>query len=112
MPSAVSEAVIRPVAVLLCSNAVKPRPVAKAVKRLPSALPERAQHAAEDHMQAPQQQRDAAHQVKKYDASHHRDPAFWNTTTVNRPARRLVPAFQTRAATSIFSSSLDQNSDA
>jgi hypothetical protein len=32
--------------------------------------PERAQHAAQDHMQAPQQQRHAAHQVKEHDRSH------------------------------------------
>ena len=38
-PSAASEAVISPVAVLDCSSAVIPRPAPKAVKRLPSALP-------------------------------------------------------------------------
>ena len=32
--------------------------------------PERAQHAAQDHVQAPQQQRHAAHQVKEYNRSH------------------------------------------
>ena len=37
-PSAASEAVISPVAVLDCSSAVRPRPAAKALKRLPSAL--------------------------------------------------------------------------
>src|SRR5580698_3851986 len=38
-PSAASEVVISPVAVLDCSSAVKPNPVANALKRLPSALP-------------------------------------------------------------------------
>ena len=37
-PSAQSEAVISPVAVLDCSSAVSPSPAAKALKRLPSAL--------------------------------------------------------------------------
>ena len=38
-PSAASEAVISPVAVLDCRSAVSPSPAAKADKRLPSALP-------------------------------------------------------------------------
>ena len=38
-PSALNEAVIRPVAVLLCRSAVSPRPPAKAEKRLPKAWP-------------------------------------------------------------------------
>jgi hypothetical protein len=38
-PSAVSDAVMRPVAVLLCMTAVKASPAANAVKRLRSALP-------------------------------------------------------------------------
>ena len=37
MPSVVNEAVISAVAVLLCRSAVRPRPAAKAAKRLPSA---------------------------------------------------------------------------
>ena len=68
-----NELVIRAVAVLLWSRAVRPMPAAKAAKRLLSALasqqpqvgPERAQDAALDHVQAPQQQRHAAHQVEK-----------------------------------------------
>ena len=40
-PSPANEAVISPVAVLLCSTAVSPSPAAKAVKRLPSAVDSR-----------------------------------------------------------------------
>ncbi len=77
-PSAVKELVIRAVAVLLWSSAVRPMPAAKAEKRLLRALrqqpakigAERAQNPAVDHMQAPQQQRHAAHQVEKNQASH------------------------------------------
>ena len=77
-PSEVNELVISAVAVLLWSRAVRPRPAPKAVKRLLSAFAsnrrrfgsERAQDAAVDHMQAPQQQRDAAHQVEKNQTSH------------------------------------------
>ena len=79
-PSDVNELVIRAVAVLLWSSAVRPRPAAKAVKRLlrrlcqqqPQVGPERAQDSAVDHMQAPQQQRHAAHQVEKNHGSHAR----------------------------------------
>ena len=76
-PSAAKELVIRPVAVLLWNSAVRPMPAANAVKRLPAPSPaaaqvgtEGAQNAAVDHVQAPQQQRDAAHQVEKNHASH------------------------------------------
>ena len=77
-PSAVKELVIRAVAVLLCNSAVRPMPAAKAVKRLLRALAEQlaqigtegAQNPAVDHVQAPQQQRHAAHQVEKNHASH------------------------------------------
>ena len=77
-PSAAKELVISAVAVLLCSSAVRPSPAANAVKRLFSAFDssraqvraERAQDAAVDHVQAPQQQRHAAHQVEQNHASH------------------------------------------
>jgi hypothetical protein len=76
----VNELVIRAVAVLLWSSAVRPSPAAKAVKRLFSPFasspaeigPERAQNPAVDHVEAPQQQRHAAHQVEKNHASHDR----------------------------------------
>ena len=79
-PSAVKELVISAVAVLLCSSAVRPMPAAKAVKRLLRRLAEQpaqigtegAQNPAVDHVQAPQQQRHAAHQVEKNHASHDR----------------------------------------
>ncbi len=77
-PSGVNELVISAVAVLLWSRAVRPRPAPKAVKRLLRALAsnrrrfgsERAQDPAVDHMQAPQQQCDAAHQIEENQTSH------------------------------------------
>ena len=80
VPSAANDAVISPVAVLLWSTAVSPRPAPKAEKRLPSALrqypaqvgAERARDAALDHVQAPEQQRDATHQIENNDRSHWR----------------------------------------
>ncbi len=77
-PSAVKELVISAVAVLLWSRAVRPRPARKGGEAVAQGLrqqqaqvgPERAQDPAVDHMQAPQQQRHAAHQVEKNQASH------------------------------------------
>ncbi|MNV70162.1 hypothetical protein D3C71_1631080 [compost metagenome] len=45
-PPAAKPVIIRPVAVLLCSAAVMPRPAAKARRRVPSALPSAAPRAA------------------------------------------------------------------
>ena len=45
-PPAAKPVIIRPVAVLLCSAAVMPRPAAKARKRVPSARPRAAPSAA------------------------------------------------------------------
>ena len=77
-PCAVNEAVMSAVAVLLCSSVVSPRPAANAAKRLPSAFDsklaqvgaEGAQDAGLHHVQAPQQQRHATHQVEKDDGTH------------------------------------------
>ena len=77
-PSAVNELVIRPVAVLLWSSAVRPTPAVNAVNRFCSALArprrqirtESTENSAVDHMQAPQQQRHATHQVEKNQATH------------------------------------------
>ena len=77
-PPAANDAVISPVAVLLCRSAVTPTPAAKARKRLrerraeeaPQVGAEGADDAAVDHVQAPQQQRHAAHEVEKDDATH------------------------------------------
>ena len=79
-PSDVNELVISAVAVLLWSRAVRPRPARKRREAVAQRLgqqqsqvgPERAQDSAVDHVQAPQQQRDAAHQVEKNQASHAR----------------------------------------
>ena len=78
-PSAASDVVISPVAVLLCSSAVKPRPAPKRGEAVAQRFAEeaaqvgtkRAQHAREDHVKAPEQQRDAAKKVEQYDASHY-----------------------------------------
>ena len=68
-----NDAVISAVAVLLCSSVVRPSPAAKAANRLPSAFDSRWRRSEPNarrmprlhHVQAPQQQRDAAHQVEK-----------------------------------------------
>ena len=77
-PCAVNEAVISAVAVLVCSSVVRPSPAANAANRLPSAFDSRWRRSEPkarrmpllDHMQAPQQQRDATHQVKQDNRSH------------------------------------------
>ena len=82
MPSAASEAVISPVAVLLCMQRREDEAGAERLEAVAQRLgeeaaqirTERAQHAGEDHVQAPQQQRHAAHQVKQNNRSH-RPPA-------------------------------------
>ena len=66
------------VAVLLCSSVVSPRPAANAGEAVAERLrqhlaqvgAERAQDAGLHHVQAPQQQRDATHQVEKDYGSH------------------------------------------
>ena len=73
MPPVTKDAVIRPVAVLLCSSAVTAdaggeREEAVAQRRpqeAPQVGAERPDDPAVDHVQAPQQQRHAAHQVEK-----------------------------------------------
>ena len=77
-PSDVNELVISAVAVLLWSSAVRPRPAREGGEAVAQRLcqqlaqigAERAQDPAVDHVQAPQQQRDAAHQVEQNQASH------------------------------------------
>src|ERR1700758_4964949 len=75
-PPVTKEAVIRPVAVLLCRRAVTTMPARKAKKRLRSAVPSRLRRSdpgpytsTVDHMQAPQQQCDTAHKVQKDNAA-------------------------------------------
>ena len=78
MPSAASEAVIRPVAVLALQQRGQAEAGGERAEAVAQRLgekaaqigAERAQHAAEHHMQAPQQQRYAAHQIKQDDRSH------------------------------------------
>ncbi len=79
-PSAVNELVISAVAVLLWSSAVEADAGRKGGEAVVQALrqqrtqigAERAQNPAVDHVQAPQQQRHATHQVEKNHASHAR----------------------------------------
>ena len=78
-PPAAKPVIIRPVAVLLCSAAVMPRPAAKARRRVPSARPraalqgraEGALHAGLDHVHAPEQQGDVAGEVEQGDECGH-----------------------------------------
>ena len=82
-PAAAKPVTIRPVAVLLCSTAVTPRPAANAEARLRSARAEHgpqpgaegALHAGLHHVHAPEQERDGAGEVEQGAGKFHGAPS-------------------------------------
>ena len=79
-PPAAKPVTIRPVAVLLCSTAVTPRPAANAAEAVAQRAAEHgaqlgaegALHAGLHHVHAPQQQRDGAGEIEQRDGKIHR----------------------------------------